>query len=177
MFNKALEVIEAKELFDLSPDQIEVLIHPQSLVHAIVGFRDGGLTAHVGPHDMRHAIGYALYHPRRAHIPVERLDFAKLAEFTFAAPDFRKYPALSLAYEVLERGGLSGAAFNAAKEIALDGFIDGKISFLQMSEVVKRVIDTLFEEEITQGDPLLLRDILAMDQRARSVAADVIKKI
>ena len=177
MFNKALEVIEAKELFDLSPDQIEVLIHPQSLVHAIVGFRDGGLTAHVGPHDMRHAIGYALYHPRRAHIPVERLDFAKLAEFTFAAPDFRKYPALSLAYEVLERGGLSGAAFNAAKEIALDRFIDGKISFLQMSEVVKRVIDTLFEEETTQGDPLLLRDILAMDQRARSVAADVIKKI
>ena len=177
MFNKALEVIEAKELFNLSPDQIEVLIHPQSLVHAIVGFRDGGLTAHVGPHDMRHAIGYALYHPRRAHIPVERLDFAKLAEFTFAAPDFRKYPALSLAYEVLERGGLSGAAFNAAKEIALDGFIDGKISFLQMSEVVKRVIDALFEEETIQGDPLLLRDILAMDQRARSVAADVIKKI
>ncbi|MGB1511833.1 MAG: 1-deoxy-D-xylulose-5-phosphate reductoisomerase, partial [Paracoccaceae bacterium] len=130
MFNKSLEVIEAKELFDLSSDQIEVLIHPQSLVHALVGFRDGGLMAHVGPADMRHAIGYALYHPNRKGLPIERLNLAEIGSLEFSAPDFKKYPALALAYEVLNIGGLSGAVYNAAKEVALDAFIDRKIGFL-----------------------------------------------
>lgn len=171
MFNKSLEIIEAKELFALHPDQIEVVIHPQSLVHAIVGFRDGGMTAHMGSHDMRHAIGYALYYPRRHTSPVERLDFAALGQLTFQAPDLQKYPALALARDVMHIGGLSGAAFNAAKEIALDGFIDRKIGFLQMAEVVKRVIGHLFDTNTSYGDPMVLEDILAMDQHARVLAA------
>ena len=94
MFNKALEVIEAKELFDLAPEQIEVLVHRQSLVHALVEFQDAGIIAHVGPHDMRHAIGYALYGGNRANLPLERLDFTKIARLDFAAPDLKKYPRL-----------------------------------------------------------------------------------
>jgi 1-deoxy-D-xylulose-5-phosphate reductoisomerase len=92
MFNKALEVIEAKELFDLAPEQIEILVHRQSLVHALVEFQDAGIIAHVGPHDMRHAIGYALYGGNRANLPLERLDFTKIARLDFAAPDLKKIP-------------------------------------------------------------------------------------
>jgi 1-deoxy-D-xylulose-5-phosphate reductoisomerase len=144
MFNKSLEIIEAKELFDLNSGQIEVLIHPQSLVHALVGFHDGGLMAHVGPADMRHAIGYALYHPHRKALPIERLNLAEIGSLEFSAPDFKKYPALALAYEVLDIGGLSGAVYNAAKEVALDAFIDRKIGFLVMADVVRSVLDAVF---------------------------------
>jgi 1-deoxy-D-xylulose-5-phosphate reductoisomerase len=177
MFNKALEVIEAKELFDIDPSAIEVVIHPQSLIHAMVGFRDGGMTAHLGSHDMRHAIGYALYHPDRAQLPIERLDFATLSNLTFVAPDLEKYPALTLARDVMDIGGVSGAAFNAAKEIALDAFIAQDIGFLDMPEVVKHVIDVLFYKNTPAGDPLSLDDVLAMDKRARHCAVEIINKI
>ncbi|MDO5757863.1 MAG: 1-deoxy-D-xylulose-5-phosphate reductoisomerase [Rhodobacterales bacterium] len=141
MFNKALEVIEAKEFFDLDPSQIEVLVHPQSSVHALVGFRDGGLMAHVGPPDMRHAIGYALNWPHRRDLPVARLDLAAIGRLDFTAPDPARYPALKLAWQVMEAGGHAGAIFNAAKERALDHFIAGRIGFLQMSALVARALD------------------------------------
>ena len=124
MFNKALELIETKEFFGVDPAKIEVLVHPQSLVHAIVGFNDGGMMAHVGPPDMRHAIGYALHWPERRDLPVERLDLAKIGQLEFRAPCDIRYPALRLAREVMAAGGMTGAIFNAAKEIALlTGFI------------------------------------------------------
>ena len=167
MFNKSLEVIEAKELFDLRSDQIEVLIHPQSLVHALVGFRDGGLMAHVGPADMRHAIGYALYHPNRKGLPIERLNLAEIGSLEFSAPDFKKYPALALAYEVLNIGGLSGAVYNAAKEVALDAFIDRKIGFLVMADVVRSVLDAVFGGPNTPLSEPSLENILLMDQIGR----------
>ena len=170
MFNKSLEVIEAKELFDLSSDQIEVLIHPQSLVHALVGFRDGGLMAHVGPADMRHAIGYALYHPHRKALPIERLNLADIGSLEFSAPDFKKYPALALAYEVLDIGGLSGAVYNAAKEVALDAFIDRKIGFLVMADVVRSVLDAVFGGPNTPPSEPSLENILQMDQIGRMEA-------
>ncbi|NHX28243.1 1-deoxy-D-xylulose-5-phosphate reductoisomerase, partial [Escherichia coli] len=136
MFNKALEVIEVKEFFRTSPDQIEVLVHPESLVHALVGFRDGALMAHLGAADMRHAIGYALNWPERSELPVERLNLAEIGKLHFTAPDPQRYPALRLAYDVMEMGGLAGAAFNAAKERALDAFIAGEAGFLQMAAIV-----------------------------------------
>ena len=170
MFNKALEVIEAKELFDLAPEQIEVLVHRQSLVHALVEFQDAGIIAHVGPHDMRHAIGYALYGGNRANLPLERLDFTKIARLDFAAPDLKKYPSIDLAYQVMRAGGLMGAAFNAAKEKALDAFLARQIGFLQMSEVVKSVIDTLSDTDHGFEDALNLEDILGMDALARDMA-------
>ena len=173
MFNKALEVIEAKELFDLTPGQIEVLVHRQSLVHALVEFQDAGIIAHVGPHDMRHAIGYALYGGNRANLPLQRLDFTKIARLDFAAPDLKKYPSIDLAYQVMRAGGLMGAAFNAAKEKALDAFLARQIGFLQMSEVVKSVIDTLSDTDHGFEDALNLEHILGMDALARDMAKRV----
>lgn len=173
MFNKALEVIEAKELFDLAPEQIEVLVHRQSLVHALVEYQDAGIIAHVGPHDMRHAIGYALYGGNRANLPLERLDFTKIARLDFAAPDLKKYPSIDLAYQVMRAGGLMGAAFNAAKEKALDAFLARQIGFLQMSEVVKSVMDTLSETDHGFEDALNLEHILGMDALARDMAERV----
>ena len=177
MFNKSLEVIEAKELFDLRSDQIEVLIHPQSLVHALVGFRDGGLMAHVGPADMRHAIGYALYHPHRKALPIERLNLAEIGSLEFSAPDFKKYPALALAYEVLDIGGLSGAVYNAAKEVALDAFIDRKIGFLMMADVVRGVLEAVFDGPNMPLSEPSLENILQMDQIGRLEAKTKIQRV
>ncbi|WP_344847944.1 1-deoxy-D-xylulose-5-phosphate reductoisomerase [Celeribacter arenosi] len=140
MFNKALEIIETKEFFGVVPAQIEVLVHPGSTVHALVGFCDGALMAHLGVPDMRHAIGYALHHPDRRMLPVARLDLAALGTLHFEAPDERRFPALRLAREVMETGGLAGAVFNAAKEAALDLFIAEKIAFTDMAILVERVL-------------------------------------
>ncbi len=147
MFNKALELIETHEYFGVSPDMIEVLVHPQSYIHALVGFRDGALMAHLGAPDMRHAIGYALHYPERAELPVERLDLARVGQLDFAPPDPARYPALDLAHEVMRRGGLSGAVFNAAKDAALDAFIDGQIGFTQMADVVAEVMNRLLPDD------------------------------
>ncbi len=143
MFNKALELIEAKEFFGFSQEQIEVLIHPESLVHSLVGFCDGALMAHVGPPDMRHAIGYALHYPERSHLPVERLDLAKVGKLNFRSPESGRYPALVLAREVMAAGGHAGAAFNGSKEAALDGFLEGRIRFTDMARVVEREIENI----------------------------------
>lgn len=174
MFNKALEVIETHEYFGISPAQIEVLVHPESLVHAIVGFRDGGMISHLGAPDMRHAIGYALNWPDRSHLPVARLDLAAIGRLTFCAPDEARYPALRLAREVMETGGLAGAAFNAAKECALDGFIAGQIGFLDMSGVVEDVLSKLQGELALGKAPESLDMVLAADQAARTSARAII---
>ncbi len=175
MFNKALEVIETKEFFGVEASKIEVLVHPQSLVHALVGFADGGLMAHVGPADMRHAIGYALHWPERKHVPVERLDLAAIGRLDFRAPDERRWPALRLAREVLEAGGLNGAVFNAAKEAALDGFIAGQIGFLRMSEVVEEVLTRLAPDHGLVHAQMTLDNVRAADQMARKTARDIIE--
>ncbi len=177
MFNKALEVIEVKEFFGVHPDQIEVLVHPESIVHAIVGFNDGAMMAHMGAPDMRHAIGYALNWPDRRDLPVERLDLARIGALNFRAPDMRRYPALRLAYEVMATGGLAGAAFNAAKERALDGFIDGHIGFMDMAVVVERVLDMLSSDTGLNNVDITLDNVLNMDQIARQHAGDAIKTL
>ncbi|MEM9754756.1 MAG: 1-deoxy-D-xylulose-5-phosphate reductoisomerase [Pseudomonadota bacterium] len=165
LFNKAMELIEAKEFFGLTADMLEVLIHPESLVHALVGYRDGALIAHVGPPDMRHAIGYALNWPDRATLPVARLDLAAAGHLTFEAPDTARYPALRLAREVMETGGLAGCAFCAAKERALDGFIAGQIGFLDMAAIVERVLD-----QIALSGSVTLDTVRATDAEARRLA-------
>jgi 1-deoxy-D-xylulose-5-phosphate reductoisomerase len=175
MFNKALELIETKEYFGVRPDQIEVLVHPQSLIHALVGFNDGALMAHVGPADMRHAIGYALNWPARKTLPVERLDLAAIGKLEFRAPDEQRWPALRLAREVMDAGGLSGAVFNAAKETALDGFIDGKIGFLQMSAVVEEVLTKLSGDAGLIRAEITLDNVRAADQMARETAKTIIE--
>ena len=174
MFNKALEVIETKEFFGIAPDQIKVVIHPESLIHALVGFRDGGMIAHLGAPDMRHAIGYALNWPERAHLPVARLDLADIGALTFRAPDEARYPALRLAREVMAAGGLAGAAFNAAKEAALDAFIAGRLRFTEMAGLVERVLDRLAGEGGLGKAPASLDMVLDTDRLARRAAADLL---
>ncbi|MGX9350248.1 1-deoxy-D-xylulose-5-phosphate reductoisomerase [Shimia sp. W99] len=173
MFNKALEVIETKEFFGCPHNMIEVLVHPESMVHALVGFKDGALMAHVGPPDMRHAIGYALHWPDRRKLPVERLDLAKIGTFTFRQPDPVRYPALRLAHEVLEAGGLAGAVFNAAKETALDGFLARRIGFLQMAEVVEEVLERLVASQCLKNAEMTLDTVQETDHLARKTAQEV----
>ncbi len=176
MFNKALEIIEAREFFGFRPDQIEVLIHPESLVHALVGFCDGGLMAHVGPPDMRHAIGYALNWPQRYDLPVETLDLAATGQLTFHPPDPVRYPALRLAREVMETRGLSGAVFNAAKERALDHFIAGQIGFCEMNGVVEEVLTRLSTENGLIDAEVTLDTVINADHLARRCADQLIRE-
>ena len=168
MFNKAMELIEAHELFGLPADRVEALIHPQSAIHALVQFTDGAIMAHLGVADMRHAIGYALHWPDRRHLPVERLDLAEMACLDFSRPDPDRYPALCLAARVMEAGGLAGAAFNAAKEAALDLFLDRRIAFTGMAALVAATLDRL--GLAVEGDASSLDMVLEMDARARDVA-------
>lgn len=176
MFNKAMELIETREYFGVHPDQIEVVVHPESLIHALVGFVDGGLMAHVGPPDMRHAIGYALHWPSRQKLPVERLDLAQIATLSFRAPCEIRWPALRLAREVMHTGGLAGAVFNASKETALDQFIAGHIAFNEMATIVEEVLD------IVSGMPghidatMTLDNVAQVDHLARQETQRVIEK-
>ncbi len=167
MFNKALEVIEAAALFDVHHDAIEVLVHPQSIVHSMVGFRDGSILAQMGPSDMRGAIGYALNWPERRALPVARLDFAALARLDFAPADPERFPALRLAGRVLSLGGLAGAVFNAAKEVALDAFLAGAIGFLDMAVLVEHVLERLGPQAGAQGPGYDLAAVMALDGAAR----------
>ena len=167
MFNKALEIIETKEYFGVDPEKIEVLIHPESIVHALVGFRDGALMSHLSAPNMRHAIGYALHWPERRNLPVERLDLAELGQLRFSAPDEARYPVLRLAREVMERGGLSGAIFNAAKERALDHFIDRRIGFLDMADTVATILERFEASDGLIDATLTLENVRHMDHLTR----------
>jgi len=175
LFNKALEVIEAKEFFNLSASEIEVVIHPESLVHAIACFHDGGMKAHLGPADMKHAIAYALHEEKRLKLPLNEINLAELGTLNFGKPDLVKYPALKLGYEVVEHGGLAGAAFNAAKEEALDNFISCKLSFLGMADVVRATMDELYSKNELNND-LEIDAILELDLLARSIAKTYVEK-
>ncbi len=175
LFNKALEVIEAKEFFGLKASEIEVLIHPQSLVHAIACFCDGGMKAHIGPADMRHAIAYALYEEKRFNLPLDEVDLSKVGTLDFEKPDLLKYPALKLGFDVLEHGGLAGAAFNAAKEEALDNFLDHNLSFLGMADVVRATLEELLSKNELSSN-VELEAVMEIDIQARSIAKMFVDK-
>jgi len=170
MFNKALEMIEARHLFDVRPDQIEVIVHPQSVIHSMVGYADGSVLAQLGCPDMRTAIGYALSFPTRPTLNVERLDFTRLARLDFEAPDEARFPALRLARLAMERGGLQGAVLNAAKEVALEAFIAGRIGFLQMADITEMVMDHMAGMPAASS----MEDVFASDAEARRQAAALI---
>lgn len=171
MFNKAMEVIETHEFFDLEPEQIRVLIHPESIIHAMVTHVDGGTIAHLGAPDMRHAIGYALNWPERAPLPVAALDLAKTGSLSFREPDETRWPALRLAREVMAAGGMAGAVFNAAKEQALDDFIANRIGFAQMAPRVEAVLEALSGQAGFANAPADLDMVLHWDRIARQEAA------
>ncbi|MEL6773375.1 MAG: 1-deoxy-D-xylulose-5-phosphate reductoisomerase [Pseudomonadota bacterium] len=172
MFNKALEMIEAWHLFGVTPDQIEVIVHPQSIIHSMIGFRDGSILAHLGPPDMRVAIGHAVAYPERVSLPVDRLDFAKLSRLDFEAPDPARFPALALARRAMEAGGLAGCVLNGSREVALDGFIAGRLGFLDMARVTGEAMDAL--DDLPPATDL--DDIFAADAEARRVGADLVAR-
>ncbi|WP_420343610.1 1-deoxy-D-xylulose-5-phosphate reductoisomerase [Paenirhodobacter sp.] len=172
MFNKALELIETREYFGIAPEKIDTVVHPESLVHALVGFRDGALMAHLGAPDMRHAIGYALHWPERADLPVARLDLAQIGQLSFRAPDPERFPALRLAREVMAIGGTAGAAFNAAKEVALDGFIAGRIGFMDMARLVESVLSDMSSRQGLGNAARSLDNVMATDAEARALGRE-----
>ncbi|MAY88447.1 MAG: 1-deoxy-D-xylulose-5-phosphate reductoisomerase [Pseudooceanicola sp.] len=176
MFNKALEVIETREFFGIAPDRIEVLVHPESIVHALVGFHDGAMMAHLGAPDMRHAIGYALHHPARQPLPVARLDLARIGQLNFTTPDEARFPALRLARAVMARGGLTGAVFNAAKERSLDAFIAGRIGFMDMADIVERVLDRFEAESDLIDAAMTLDNVMQTDHLARMWSDEAMAK-
>lgn len=163
LFNKALEMIEAKHLFSMPPEAIEVVVHPQSVIHSMVGYQDGSVLAQLGSPDMRTAIGYALAWPVRGHVPVERLDFTKLSRLDFEAPDESRFPAIRLARNAMQTGGLAGTVLNGAKEAALDAFIDGRIGFLDIANLVERTMENF---NYTQTS-LSIEAVVDADQRSR----------
>ncbi|MBE3637079.1 1-deoxy-D-xylulose-5-phosphate reductoisomerase [Mangrovicoccus algicola] len=174
MFNKALELIETREFFGIDPRRIEAVVHPESIIHAMVAHNDGGILAHLGAPDMRHAIGFALNWPARRALPVERLDFVRLGSLSFRPACETRYPALRLAREVMAAGGLHGAAFNGAKERALDHFIAGRLRFTEMAELVERVLERLQAAAALAG-AVTLEEVRRVDQIARDSADDALR--
>ncbi len=140
MMNKGLELIEAHYLFALPDERIEILVHPQSIVHSMVAYVDGSVLAHLGTPDMRTPIAYALGWPRRMDAPSARLDLAQIGMLSFEAPDFERFPALRLAREALQAGGCAPTVLNAANEVAVQAFLDGRIAFTDIARTVERVM-------------------------------------
>ena len=172
MFNKGLELIEAEQLFPVTAEQIEIIVHPQSVVHSMVGYTDGSVLAQLGAPDMRTPIAYALGWPRRVSAPVERLDFAKLARLDFDAPDETRFPALRIAREAMNAGGLAPCAMNAAKEVAVEGFVAGQIGFLDVASIVDQVMGMLAHApEIEDLKTVLRADAVARDAARRAIDA------
>ena len=163
MMNKALEVIEARWLYGLRPDQIAVVVHPQSVVHSVVEFVDGSAKAQVGVPDMRVPIQYALSFPDRWPAPHPRLDWAALGSLDFAAPDPEAFPALPLAYAAMDAGGAVPAALNAADEVAVQAFLDGRIRFTEIPRLVEAAM-----EEARDAASGSLGALLEADRRARA---------
>ena len=165
MFNKAMELIETKELFDVSIDKLEVIIQPQSIIHSMVGFNDGSIKAQLGPADMSGAIGYAINFPKRESLLVERLNFAKLRQLDFLPVDQLKFPAINLATRAMNIGGMAGAVFNAAKEQALDLFLIDNIGFLDMAICVEFALNEYELNQIKHN--YIFEDIMEQDTHTR----------
>ena len=168
MMNKGLEVIEAHHLFGLPEARIEVLVHPQSVVHSMVAYSDGSVLAQMGQPDMRTPIAYTLAWPERMATPVARLDLAEIGQLRFEAPDSERFPALRLARQALQAGGSAPTVLNAANEVAVAGFLDGRLGFLGIAEVVERTLDRITAVPLGGLD-----DVWRIDREARRVAASM----
>lgn len=172
MMNKGLELIEAHWLFGTHPDNIEIVVHPQSIIHSMVQFTDGSVSAQMSIPDMRLPIQYALSYPYRIELNTNRIDFAKLARLDFFAPDPESFPAIGIAYESIKKGGNTPCAMNAANEIAVASFLNGEISFTSITEIINEVLSKFsFIKAPT------LDDIYETDKQARELALEFKTKI
>ena len=171
MMNKGLEVIEARWLFDASPEMIQVVVHPQSVIHSAVQYVDGSVLAQMGNPDMRTPIAYAMAWPERIAAGVESLDLFKIARLDFAAPDFERFRCLQLAYDALREGGTAPAILNAANEVAVAAFLDCRLSFLGIARLVEATLSAL-----PAGPEGNLADVLAADAEARHIAGQMVRE-
>lgn len=165
LMNKGLEIIEAMQLFDLKFNQIEVIVHPQSLIHSMIEFVDGNIIAQLGPHDMRFPIQYALSYPQRLANNFPRLNFFKIQQLTFGKPDRETFTCLRLAEEAARKGGTLPCVLNASNEVAVEAFLNNKIEFLEIPEIIKRAMEKHQKENVKS-----LKQLLAIDQWARKEA-------
>ncbi len=172
MMNKGLEVVEARWLFGLKPPQVEVVIHPQSIIHSMVRYQDGSIIAQLGIPDMRIPIAYALSYPRRLHVPWRRLELTSLSQLTFLPVDEKRYPALGLACQALAAGGTMPAVLNAANEVAVAAFLQRQIGFLEIHRVIQRTMEAHVVKR-----PKKLEEIIEVDRWARDKAHAAIHKI
>ncbi len=172
MMNKGLEVIEAHWLFDLPAERLDVHIHPQSIIHSMVEYIDGSVIAQMGVPDMRTPIAYALSYPERLPLKIPALDLCELGTLTFEKPDTQKFSCLKLAYEALREGGSAPVILNAVNEVAVEAFLIGEISFLNISRIIASVLELPREDEIEHID-----DVLRVDRWARTRARRVISEI
>ena len=168
LMNKGLEVIEAHHLFGLPYEAIDVVVHPQSIVHSLITLNDGASLAHLGTPDMRVPISYALHHPERADVPVEPLDLATLGALTFEAPDLETFACLRLAIEAGEAGGTAPCVLNAANEVAVHAFVAGRLPFVGIAEVVERALEAIPVAPVGH-----FADLYTVDSHAREIARDL----
>jgi 1-deoxy-D-xylulose-5-phosphate reductoisomerase len=171
LMNKGLELIEAHHLFGVPYDRIDVVVHPQSIVHALVHLCDGASLAHLGYPDMRVPISFALHHPERADVPVPALDLAEIGALTFEAPDTDTFACLRLARDAARAGGTSPCVLNAANEVAVEAFLAGELPFTGIPEVVERTLGA-----IDTGTAADLDELVAKDAEARHVAAALLRE-
>jgi 1-deoxy-D-xylulose-5-phosphate reductoisomerase len=169
LMNKGFEVIEACWLFDLKPTEVEVVVHPQSSVHAMVEYNDGSVIAQISATDMRMPIQYALTYPERNSAPVPKLDWRQPRAWEFHPPDYEKFPLLKLAYSAQETGGSATCTLNAADEVAVEAFLEGSISFPAIAEVVEETLS-----KVTVRQPSSIGDILEIDGESRAVCRDLV---
>src|ERR1700730_17171294 len=171
MMNKGFEVIEACWLFDFAPDEVAVVIHPQSSVHAMVEYTDGSVIAQVSATDMRMPIQYALTYPARDAAPVPRLDWTEARSWTFFPPDYKKFPLLKLAYQAQAEGGSATCTLNAADEVAVEAFLRQEISFPSIASVVQETLDRM-----PNRTPASVPEVLEVDEQSRTVARNVVRE-
>jgi 1-deoxy-D-xylulose-5-phosphate reductoisomerase len=171
MMNKGLEVIEAHWLFGAAPEQIQVVVHPQSVVHSMVEYADGSVIAQLGHPDMRTPIAQALAYPERIDAGVPSLDLFRVGSLGFERPDFERFPALGLAYAALRSGGAAPATLNAANEVAVAAFLEGRLPFLQITAVIEETLNS-----VGPGPLRTLEEVLAADARGRARATQIVSR-
>jgi 1-deoxy-D-xylulose-5-phosphate reductoisomerase len=173
LMNKGLELIEAHYLFPVGIDRLDVVVHPQSIVHCLVSFHDGSVLAQLAHPDMRTPIAHSLAFPARMPAPTPALDLVRLGSLTFEAPDLERFPAIRLAREALAQGGSAPSVFNAANEIAVAAFLERRIGFLDIATTVATCLDRAGAESLT-AEARTLDEVVSIDRRARELARIVI---
>jgi 1-deoxy-D-xylulose-5-phosphate reductoisomerase len=172
MMNKGLEVIEARWLFDMAPDKIEVVIHPQSIVHSLVEYVDGSMIAQLSNPDMRVPIAHALGFPDRIESGATPLDLGAIGQLSFERPDFKRFPCLALAYAALRAGGTASAVLNAANEVAVEAFLGGRLPFTRIQDVIDAALET-----VPTAPAASLAKVLDADARGRKAAFSAVTRM